>query len=77
MPPPAALMIGFGDSSIDFELFAHVDAIDKRLRVRDELYRDIERALGENGIEIPFPQRDLHIRSAAGLAESVPRSEES
>jgi potassium efflux system protein len=61
-PPPAVLMIGFGDSSLDFDLHAFIDSADKRLHVRDRLYVAIEGALRENGIEIPFPQRDVHIR---------------
>lgn len=62
-PPPAVLMIGFGDSSLDFDLHAFIDSADKRLHVRDKLYVAIEGALRANGIEIPFPQRDVHIRT--------------
>ncbi len=72
-PSPSVFFIGFGDSSLDFEIRAYVDSFDKRLRVRHEVYVAAGRALDESGIEIPFPQRDLHIRSAPALAEVLPR----
>jgi potassium-dependent mechanosensitive channel len=67
-PPPQALFIGFGDSSLDFELRVWVREIRQRLEVRSTVLADIERRLAEAGIEIPFPQRDLHLRSVAGPA---------
>ncbi|WP_313951302.1 mechanosensitive ion channel domain-containing protein [Accumulibacter sp.] len=67
-PQPSVFFVDFGDSSLDFEIRAFVDSFDKRLRVQHELNFAIEAALRENAIEIPFPQRDLHLRSAEGLA---------
>jgi len=67
-PPPSVFFVDFGDSSLDFEIRAFVGSFDKRLRVQHEINFAVERVLRENGIEIPFPQRDLHIRSAPGLA---------
>ncbi len=61
-PPPAAFFLGFGDSSLDFRLLAWTD-IEYRLSVESELYLSINKKLSEAGIEIPFPQTDLHIRS--------------
>lgn len=62
-PPPSVLFTGFGDSSIDFQLRAWIaDAWEHPTR-RSELYFDVWYALKEAGIEIPFPQRDLHWRS--------------
>ena len=63
-PPPRALFAGFGDSSLDFRLFAWVESIDIGLQAQNSLRMAILRALDEAGIEIPFPQRDLHIRYA-------------
>ena len=66
-PEPYGLFIGFGDSSLDFELRAWCDFNDG-LRVKTELNLGIHDALKEAGIEIPFPQRDLHLRSVDGAA---------
>jgi small-conductance mechanosensitive channel len=61
--PPRVIFRGFGDSSLNFELRAFINVVDKRLSTLSELNFAIEKALRENGIEIPFPQRDLHLRS--------------
>ena len=62
-PEPAALFVGFGDSSLDFELRAWVSDFNEGLRVSSELRLAIDKALADVGIEIPFPQRDLRVRS--------------
>lgn len=62
-PPPVALFIGFGDSSLDFELRAWTSNLKRIMVVRSELAMAIGDALDEAGVEIPFPQRDLHVRS--------------
>jgi potassium efflux system protein len=62
-PAPSVYFVDFGDSSLDFEIRAFVGAFDQRLRVRHEVLRAVEAALRGHGIGIPFPQRDLHIRS--------------
>lgn len=61
-PAPRALFLGFGDSSLDFRLLAWAE-MDNRLDMESEIKVAINRELKEAGIEIPFPQRDLHIRS--------------
>lgn len=75
-PPPSVFFGGFGDSSLDFELVAWSDEMNHRpRRYRSDLNFAIARKLNEAGIEIPFPQRDLHIRSGilkverSGMAE--------
>ncbi|HSJ05536.1 MAG TPA: mechanosensitive ion channel domain-containing protein [Longimicrobiales bacterium] len=67
-PPPQALFVGFGDSSLDFEVRVWIREIRLRLEVRSGVLADVERRLGEAGIEIPFPQRDLHVRSVDDAA---------
>jgi small-conductance mechanosensitive channel len=62
-PEPAALFKGFGDSSLDFELRVWIADFNQGLRVASELRVAIDKALAEAGIEIPFPQRDVHVRS--------------
>ncbi len=65
-PEPDVFFIGFGDSSLDFELAVWADDQAFRpLRFKSALYYAIEAKLRELDIEIPFPQRDLHIRSSS------------
>jgi small-conductance mechanosensitive channel len=62
-PAPLALFEGFGESSLDFRLLAWTGEFDESLRVRSELSVEVHARLRAEGIEIPFPQRDLHLRS--------------
>lgn len=63
---PSVWLVGFGDNSLNFELVVWVDFKKSRKRessLRAAYFWEIETALKEHDIEIPFPQRDLHIRS--------------
>lgn len=63
-PPPTVFFDGFGDSSLNFELGVWTaEMMASPRRFRSEINFAIDRAFRENGIEIPFPQRDLHLRS--------------
>lgn len=62
-PAPRALFMGFGDSSLDFELRVRIQRIERRFSVTSDLNFEIDKAFREAGITIPFPQRDLHIVS--------------
>ena len=70
-PAPLIFFMGFGDSSLDFQLRVWIDDIDYMNVVRSELNREIDRQFREKGIEIPFPQRDLHFRSVAPSAAGI------
>jgi potassium-dependent mechanosensitive channel len=74
-PPPQALFMAFGDSSLDFELRVWVKDVRLRMEMRSAVLADIDTRLREAGIEIPFPQRDLHLRSIDGkvMGELVDR----
>jgi small-conductance mechanosensitive channel len=61
--PPRVLFRSFGDSALNFELRCFIRNVDQRLVTLSELNFAIEKALREAGIQIPFPQRDLHLRS--------------
>ena len=63
VPPPQVLFLGFGNSSLDFELRVWIAQPNKQVLVKSELYFKIEALFRERNIEIPFPQRDLHLRS--------------
>jgi small-conductance mechanosensitive channel len=70
-PAPSVFLKQFGDSSIDFELVVWSSEMSHRpSRFKSDLNFAIEEKLREAGIEVPFPQRDLHIRSG-----SIPRGE--
>ncbi len=62
-PEPFVVWNDFGASSLDFELRAFLNDISKGLQVRTDLRFTIFKALAEAGIEIPFPQTDVHIKS--------------
>jgi potassium efflux system protein len=62
-PPPRVYFIGFGESSLDFKLYIYSRELSDRLPLMHAVHGEILKALRKNGIEIPFPQRDLHIRS--------------
>jgi len=59
----AVIFEDFGDSSLDFTLMAWIDNPVAQRRVASDLRFAIDAAFRESGIEIPFPQRDLHLRS--------------
>jgi small-conductance mechanosensitive channel len=70
-PEPVVLFTGLGDSSLDFLIRAWT-SVDDAVAVRSELAVAAYQALTEAGIEIPFPQRDLHLRSVdTGLIEQL------
>jgi small-conductance mechanosensitive channel len=63
-PAPQVFFIGFGDSSLDFELGVWTIGMAHRPKAfRSSLNFAIDHAFREAHIEIPFPQRDLHVRS--------------
>ncbi|MEL6224141.1 MAG: mechanosensitive ion channel domain-containing protein [Cyanobacteria bacterium J06627_8] len=62
-PQPQIWFQGFGDSSLDFDLLVWIREPRHKDRIRSDLYYLIEANFRRNAIEIPFPQRDLHVRS--------------
>jgi potassium-dependent mechanosensitive channel len=62
-PPPSPIFVGFGESSLDFELRAWMTDVNKRLRIKSDLGQYIDSRFREKGVQIPFPQLDLHLRS--------------
>ena len=68
---PSVRFLGFGDSALNFELAVWtVEMAQNPTRFRSDLYFAIERKLRENGVEIPFPQRDLRLRSGRITVET-------
>ncbi len=62
-PEPVVLFRGFGDSSLDFRVMVWLNDVNYMLRVPSELHAMIFDEFKKQNIEIPFPQRDLHIRT--------------
>lgn len=77
-PKANALFLAFGASSLDFELRVFIPEFTDRRMIQSELNIDINREFSDAGIEIPFPQSDLHLRSidseAAGLFSNNKKS---
>ena len=67
-PEPFVSWEGFGPSSLDFDLRCFLADIGKGLQARTELRYAIFKAFKENGIEFPYPQQDIHVRSWPGEA---------
>ncbi|BDC99147.1 mechanosensitive ion channel family protein [Persicobacter psychrovividus] len=71
-PAPQVLFVNFGDSSLDFSLDVWTESYLHKFDIlKSEIYYNIFREFKANNIEIPFPQRDLHIRSGLHLTEKA------
>ena len=64
-PAPTVVFEAFGDSALNFRLLYWIAEFDTGLRITDSVNTAIVHALAANGIVIPFPQRDVHIRTGA------------
>ena len=62
-PQPQFLFTGFGDSSLDFELRFFIQDVTKSIVARTQARIAVFKVFKEAGVEIPFPQRDLHVRT--------------
>ena len=77
IPEPKCLMIGFGDNSVDLELRFWIDDPSNGVgNVRSEVFLAIWDRFQKEGIEIPFPQRDIHISGLSNKTISTLREEE-
>jgi len=71
-PVPVARMVGFGDSSVNLDLrFWINDAADGIANVRSDVMRKIWSVFHENGVEFPFPQRDVLLKADSKLAVTI------
>ncbi|MHB1399180.1 MAG: mechanosensitive ion channel family protein [Trichloromonadaceae bacterium] len=66
-PAPSPVFTGFGENSLDFQLRVWLENPNNLIAARSNLGMEIDRRFREGGIEIPFPQRDLHLRSVDPL----------
>ncbi len=73
-PPPRAWFLHFADSSLTLRLLCFIASRENYLPTQDALHRGIDARFREHGIEIAFPQRDLHLRSAPALTAYLDRT---
>lgn len=73
-PEPEVLFMDFGASSLDFELRCYLADISDGLTIRSDLRFAILEALQAAGIEIPFPQQDIHLRDLPSIEKAFARA---
>jgi len=74
-PAPAVRLVSYGDSSINFELLVWTrDLLQQRFELVSRVNFAIEAAFRRHSVQIPFPQRDLHVRSAVPVTVVGDRS---
>jgi small-conductance mechanosensitive channel len=74
-PKPACLLKGFGDNSVDLEIRIWIrDPMNGCSNVRSQVLLNLWNKFHEHDIEIPYPQRDLHLRSISEESLSVLKS---
>jgi len=74
-PAPSVLFLGFGDSSLQFELRVFIKDFVNYFAAIDALHTEIDRMFRKTGIEIAFPQRDVHVRSVKTSSPFVIKQE--
>lgn len=70
-PAPYVLFLGFGASSLDFELRGYISNVDLILVIKSDLLLAVARVLKEADIEIPFPQQDVHLKDIDRLVAAL------
>jgi len=68
-PEPCVYFVGFGASSLDFVISAYVNEIAHRMPVTHDLHCRLFKAFAEHKIEIPLPQRDIHLHSTGEFSK--------
>ncbi|BAZ69526.1 MAG: mechanosensitive ion channel [Pelatocladus maniniholoensis HA4357-MV3] len=63
LPKPQVFFKEFGDSSLNFELLVWIDKPHQQAPIKSDIYFLIEASLRKHNIEVPFPQRDLNMRT--------------
>jgi small-conductance mechanosensitive channel len=75
-PSPQVFFLGFGDNALRFELLVWIAQPHRQLVIKSDLYFAIEALLRQHHIEVPFPQRDLHLRTGSLPLEFGPDAQQ-
>ena len=73
-PPPKVFLQSFADSAVEFRVLFWVENFDLWIEIRNTVMRGIFKSFKENGIEIPFPQRDLHLKEFPNVPDEKVKS---
>ncbi|MGE3775531.1 MAG: mechanosensitive ion channel domain-containing protein, partial [Gammaproteobacteria bacterium] len=74
-PAPTASFVGFGDNALNFELQVHARELGDRGEITHDINTRIYEVFAAAGIEIPFPQRELHVKSLPPGFAPQPRTD--
>jgi potassium efflux system protein len=75
-PEPTVVLRDFSDSSLDFELRAYIPDIRNIFELASEIRIDILKRFRKEGIEIPFPQRDIWVKNSETISEALPAEDD-
>ena len=76
-PEPKVVLMGYGDNSVDFELLVWTASRSHSpVGLRSDLYFALFKTFKARGVELPYPQRDLHLRSSDIALPVVPQESE-
>ena len=64
-PEPVVIVRSFGASSVDLEARPWIDEARRRRSIGDQVTERVKELFDEHGVEIPYPKRDIYVRSAA------------
>jgi potassium efflux system protein len=73
-PAPQVIFVGFGDSSINFELRAWTDEFANAVRIRTDLASAVYDAVNEAGMSFPFPQREVRVLNDSKVDSPIVRA---
>ncbi len=75
-PPPKARFCSFGDNALEFILFVYIPHRNRYRAALHSLHTAIDKVFRENGLEIAFPQRDVHLDATAPMQVRLVRDSE-